>query len=357
MNCWIAIRYDNPDWLALSLYTPTGVRLYPLDDPPGFGGLYPLHHIVVPVGFLKPAVGELRLTVDMSSGIAAAEQLGSYLLLALLPLLLLLLVVIWLEVELSIRRPLGQMLEATRWLMRGRYDAGLPPDKPDEIGELTRTFAEMRDVLQRHHIDMAEELEQERQRALSLEREKRRAEYEAMHDPLTGLLNRRELERRMQLLQQRFSHDLSRSHVLLFIDLDHFKAVNDSCGHQAGDELLREIVQVMRRRIREKDIFARLGGDEFAILLKDCEQRVGVRIANDICRAVLHYRFPCEGQLFQVGASIGVALMDAAQADMEQLIAAADAACYEAKRKGRGRVELAVESGRPGAAAEDRTSI
>jgi diguanylate cyclase (GGDEF)-like protein/PAS domain S-box-containing protein len=163
--------------------------------------------------------------------------------------------------------------------------------------------------------------------------------WQASHDSLTGLVNRRELESRLaQLLES--AHVQGRQHVLLYIDLDNFKTVNDSCGHSAGDELLRSLTSVMGTKIRGSDILARLGGDEFAALLQSCPIDQGLRIANGIREVVRDFRFAWEGKSFTVGASIGLVPIDAASGDIAEVLTAADACCYEAKNKGRDRVQV-----------------
>ncbi|MGH8665512.1 MAG: EAL domain-containing protein [Burkholderiales bacterium] len=163
--------------------------------------------------------------------------------------------------------------------------------------------------------------------------------WQASHDSLTGLVNRRELESRLnQLLES--AHAQGRQHVLLYIDLDNFKTVNDSCGHTAGDELLRSLTSVMSTKIRGSDILARLGGDEFAALLQSCPLDQGLRIANGIREVVRDFRFAWEGKSFTVGASIGLVPIDAASGDIADVLTAADACCYEAKNKGRDRVQV-----------------
>lgn len=336
-----AIRYDNPSWLELQLYSPAGVRLYPLTEPPGYEGIYPLLYLHEPVGFLQPSIGQLRLSVDMTASREAAAQFESSLRVALLPFIVFLLAAIWLEVEFRIRRPLGQMVKASRELIRGNFHLPVPRNKRGELGELARAFDDMRASMERNHIDLAAELNEQRQRTSLLQQEKMQAEFDAMHDALTGLFNRRELERQVAIALDQVQEQHWKHHVLLFIDLDHFKAVNDNCGHQAGDQLLCEITQVMRRCIREQDVLARVGGDEFAILLKECSLKVGVRIGNDICSAVWRYHYLCDDRRFQVGASIGVAPLLPDRGTLEQVVAAADGACYEAKSKGRNRVEVA----------------
>ncbi|GAA0700375.1 hypothetical protein GCM10009104_31670 [Marinobacterium maritimum] len=348
-----AIQYDSPGWLQVELYSPDGRRLYPLGLPDDYSFSYDIMVLEGPVGFLQPPIATLKVTVDMTASYAMADELESSLLMALAILLLLLLLFVWFEVELMIRRPLGMMLIAARKLVKGSFHAPLPVHRGDEIGELARAFADMRASMERHHIDLAGELEVQRKQTEQLQLAKQKAEFDAMHDALTGLLNRRELERRVSIALDHVQSSQGGQYALLFIDLDHFKAVNDTCGHPAGDELLCEVTQVMRRCIREQDVFARMGGDEFAILLAGCELGSAVRIANDICRAVQRYRFTCQEQNFRVGASIGVTKLRPMSDSLEQVIAEADAACYNAKRMGRSRVEVAtVEEVRQAVAEE-----
>ncbi len=166
----------------------------------------------------------------------------------------------------------------------------------------------------------------------------REARHLAMHDPLTGLLNRREFESRLEraMLSQQQS---GTRHALCFIDLDRFKAVNDAAGHRAGDELLRQITRLLARRIRERDTLARLGGDEFALLLDNCPLDKACEIADGLIDTVGRLRFVWEGRHYQIGASVGIVAMSG-QCDVEHLLAQADAACYAAKDSGRNRVHV-----------------
>lgn len=165
--------------------------------------------------------------------------------------------------------------------------------------------------------------------------------YHASHDPLTGLVNRVEFERRLQLALHTIATE-QRSHILLFIDLDRFKAVNDSCGHAAGDQLLRHISNLFAAELRESDTLARLGGDEFGILLENCSLEDAFRIAEELRRRTEAYRFVHEGRAFSVGASIGLVPLDACAPTVHEAIAAADRACYMAKEAGRNRIEMYV---------------
>jgi diguanylate cyclase (GGDEF)-like protein/PAS domain S-box-containing protein len=163
--------------------------------------------------------------------------------------------------------------------------------------------------------------------------------WQASHDSLTGLVNRREFERRLADLIST-ARSQGREHALMFMDLDNFKAVNDSCGHSAGDELLRQLTSIMLARMRGSDTLARLGGDEFGALLEVCPLDQGLRLANAMRETVREFRFVWEGKTFSVGVSIGLVPIDASSSDINQVLAAADACCYDAKNRGRDRVQV-----------------
>jgi diguanylate cyclase (GGDEF)-like protein/PAS domain S-box-containing protein len=163
--------------------------------------------------------------------------------------------------------------------------------------------------------------------------------WQASHDALTGLVNRREFERRLAELIET-APTQRREHALLYMDLDSFKAVNDTCGHSAGDELLRQLTAIMLTRMRGSDTLARLGGDEFGALLEACPLDQALRIANALRETVREFRFVWEGKTFSVGVSIGLVPIDAESGDLNQVLATADATCYEAKNRGRDRVQV-----------------
>jgi diguanylate cyclase (GGDEF)-like protein/PAS domain S-box-containing protein len=166
-----------------------------------------------------------------------------------------------------------------------------------------------------------------------------RLSHLASHDALTGLLNRREFEQRLDaaLAEAREGHA---QHAVLYLDLDQFKVVNDTCGHAAGDELLRQVGALLRPKLREGDTLARLGGDEFGVLLTHCKPEPAVRIAETLRRAIAEFRFVRQRRTFAVGVSIGVVHVARGPHTLESVLAAADAACYMAKDKGRNRVQL-----------------
>lgn len=163
--------------------------------------------------------------------------------------------------------------------------------------------------------------------------------WQATHDTLTGLANRREFEFRLE----QALHNLARQpgrHALMFLDLDQFKLVNDTCGHAAGDELLRHICALLQSGLREGDTLARLGGDEFGILLENCAPESSEKIAETLRQTVQNLHFVWKGRPFVTTVSIGLVHVAQNPATLEALLRAADMACYMAKEKGRNRVQL-----------------
>jgi diguanylate cyclase (GGDEF)-like protein/PAS domain S-box-containing protein len=165
----------------------------------------------------------------------------------------------------------------------------------------------------------------------------RRLSFQATHDALTGLVNRREFERRLERVLAETRNN-GEECALLYLDLDQFKVVNDTCGHTAGDQLLRQIASQLQERLRARDTLARLGGDEFGVLLEHCPLDQALRIATELRDGVQDYRFAWEGKPFSVGVSIGLVPLVAIAGDVAAALSAADAACYAAKEQGRNRV-------------------
>lgn len=166
----------------------------------------------------------------------------------------------------------------------------------------------------------------------------RELSFQASHDALTGLANRIEFERRLaELLQPGHADE---EHVLCYMDLDQFKVVNDTCGHAAGDELLRQLARFFRTLIRSSDVLARLGGDEFGILFINCPLQQALQISESIRALVDEFRFSWDGKSFAVGVSIGLVRLDEHERSLGGLLAAADSACYAAKDGGRNRVHV-----------------
>ncbi len=163
--------------------------------------------------------------------------------------------------------------------------------------------------------------------------------YHASHDPLTNLVNRLEFEKRLALALHTASSQ-GRQHVVMYLDLDQFKIVNDTCGHAAGDQLLRQVSALLKEQVREGDSLARLGGDEFGVLLENCPLQEAIGIADKLRLCIADFRFVSEGKSFSIGASVGVVQVADGMLNLTDILSAADAACYMAKDKGRNRVQL-----------------
>jgi len=163
--------------------------------------------------------------------------------------------------------------------------------------------------------------------------------WEASHDPLTNLINRREFKRRLSELMEEKSTTES-EHSLCYLDLDQFKIVNDTCGHAAGDELLRQITTLLQSQIRKTDLLARLGGDEFALLLYECPLKQARQVAEDLRQVVQDFRFVWQDKTFSIGVSIGLVKLDPVVTSLADVMSAADSAMYAAKDAGRNRIHV-----------------
>jgi diguanylate cyclase (GGDEF)-like protein len=165
-----------------------------------------------------------------------------------------------------------------------------------------------------------------------------RLSWQASHDALTGIFNRREFETRLENALDRLSNQ-SGEHSVMFLDIDQFKVVNDTCGHAAGDQLLRQTSELLQENLGARGSLARLGGDEFAVLLEDCAADFALGVAEHLRVAVQEMRFVWNGRAFNISVSIGLAHVAEAGAT-EETLRAADMACYMAKENGRNRVQL-----------------
>lgn len=163
-------------------------------------------------------------------------------------------------------------------------------------------------------------------------------EHMAFHDALTGLNNRFEFEHQLRRALETTEH--GHSHALLYVDLDQFKIINDTCGHVAGDELLRQVATLLKEPIRGVDTLARLGGDEFGVLLLDCPPDQARRIGERMLELVRDFRFIWQDKNFNIGASIGMVMLDHPGLTLADALRQADLACYAAKDKGRNRIQL-----------------
>lgn len=163
--------------------------------------------------------------------------------------------------------------------------------------------------------------------------------FQATHDGLTGLYNRQEFERRLGIMIGNASA-LNLEHALIYLDLDQFKVINDTCGHSAGDELLRQLTVLLQKNVRDSDTLSRLGGDEFGLLLYNCQQEKAISIANQLLATIQAFRFAWEDKMFTIGASIGLVMVNRESGNVAHLLSAADTACYAAKDKGRNRIQV-----------------
>ncbi len=170
----------------------------------------------------------------------------------------------------------------------------------------------------------------------------RKLAYFASHDSLTGLINRREFEERLSAALKIVHKDPARRYALLYMDLDQFKVVNDTCGHGAGDLLLRQLSDILQAKIPRGDVLARLGGDEFAVLLADCSTETAVDVAEDLREVLGAFRFAWRDSALTIGVSIGIVPMEPG-ATVGSLMSAADVACYVAKDLGRNRIHVYEE--------------
>jgi diguanylate cyclase (GGDEF)-like protein/PAS domain S-box-containing protein len=163
-------------------------------------------------------------------------------------------------------------------------------------------------------------------------------EYQAMHDSLTGLINRSEFERRLRRVLMLTTENAE--HALCYLDLDQFKVINDTCGHLAGDELLRRLGDLLNTVVRKRDTLARLGGDEFAVLLEHCPFSKAMELAENLLNTIKTFRFEWQDKHFTLGASIGLVPISRDSGTLSDILSSADSACYAAKDAGRNRVHI-----------------
>ena len=335
-----ALLEQNETWLSITLTDNSGNRIYPLDVPPDPAGFPPdVQTWHLPVGFVEPALAQLEVTRDITPLLMEMQDLEERLSFVLLLLLLFFVLVTGGMLESLMFRRLKHLSQAANCLSNGDYDAALPKQSGDEIGELTAAFSSMRTALAAYYRQLRGEIDDHRRTAEALEEEKERVSYQATHDSLTGLINRREFEHLLaEALQEA---NLSGSHhVLLYLDLDQFKVVNDTCGHMAGDSLLQQLNITLQDHVRKNDSLARLGGDEFGVLLKYCTLDDALNVAGTLHQAIQDFHFSWDNKTFNIGVSIGVVSIDKYSGSISNVLSAADSACYMAKEKGRNRVQL-----------------
>jgi len=229
----------------------------------------------------------------------------------------------------DIVRPIGVLTDAVEKIAAGDLSARVQVETGGEFSVLERGVNHMAVELKASYDTLQEKI---REATAKLS-------WQANHDALTGLLNRHGFDAALQHAWDN-TRESGLHHCLLYLDLDQFKLVNDTSGHQAGDELLRQLAAGMRRALRGSDVVARLGGDEFGVLLDACDAATGEQLGEKLRRMISDFRFSWNGRIYQVGASIGLVELDQNWPDTAHLMSAADAACYAAKDAGRNKVRL-----------------
>ena len=197
----------------------------------------------------------------------------------------------------------------------------------------------MKDNMARLIPAIERELNEARSRAARAEAENA-LNYMTNYDPLTNLVNRAELERRLERALS-LSQERNQAHVFLYLDIDQFKIINDTAGHVAGDELIRQLASKLKKHIRESDTLARLGGDEFGVLLENCAVSHAKEIAKEIMQMISDFRFYWEDRNYHISASIGfVEINQQNVSNVSEILSAADIACYTAKDQGGNRIKV-----------------
>ncbi len=223
--------------------------------------------------------------------------------------------------------PVARLVEAVRRMARGELDVQVSGRAgSEELQALEQGFNSMARAIANAHKTLQARIEQATARLA----------HQALHDPLTTLPNRRAFEQALEELLAASRRAGDRG-ALCFLDLDHFKPVNDTGGHAAGDALLRAVADLIQGRLRSQDTVCRIGGDEFALILRGCTQEDAAHIADDLCAAIRDLHFEWEGRDYRIGASIGFAMIDGSTMSVAEIVRAADHACYTVKREGRGR--------------------
>ena len=332
-----SIMESNANWTSLHLRNQNNQLLYPLKSTSK--QLLTQYQVVVrqDIRYEDHKLGSMNLVVDFSHEIEEFIALKNQMLLFFLLAVAVFILGIKLVLRYVIHKPLSQLADVFDKLARGDFDIPLPKGSKDEIGHLIKRADEMRNAVQKYQSQLRHEINDHKVTADALFEEKERVSYHATHDSLTDLVNRREFEARLKIALQT-AHKHEHEHALLYLDLDQFKVVNDTCGHVAGDALLKQLSVILKKQLRSGDTLARLGGDEFGVLLENCDIKHANFIAHSLLETVQEFHFEWQGNPFRIGVSIGLIPIIQSSASIEALLSNADAACYAAKDLGRNRV-------------------
>lgn len=224
----------------------------------------------------------------------------------------------------NITKPIQEIAQAVNRIGEGVFSHTIMENSSGELKTLQKGFNSMSSSLKHAYEGMQDKIND----ATSMLR------HQAQHDDLTGLINRREFEVRLERCLKSV-HENNAQHIFCFLDLDQFKLVNDTCGHSAGDELLKQVSILLANKMRERDTLARLGGDEFGLLLENCTLADANQINNALLKTIRDYRFIHDDKIFNIGVSIGLVVINQGFENVSEIIHAADLACYSAKSAGR----------------------
>ncbi len=326
----------NPSWKRVYLYNKDGKLLYPLSSKKM---AYPGRSILVirqNIEIYTRKIGSLELVLDNTAYFRKLNSFKNYFILVLALLLCVIVISVAALLDWVVSRPIKVLSLASKKLAEGDYSVELPKSQSDEVGNLVQNFETMREALDCYKQQVEKEIIGHKETATELRQQKEQLAYYAAHDSLTGLLNRREFEFRLQAALQT-AVTQGAQHSVLFLDMDRFKMINDSCGHIAGDELLKRMGKLISLHVRETDSLARLGGDEFSILLEDCSGKEAEKIVSDLHAHIQEMNFSWDDRVISVGASIGMTFVDRNVVDVQAVLTSADRACYRAKKEGRNR--------------------
>jgi diguanylate cyclase (GGDEF)-like protein len=274
-------------------------------------------------GLSRPAIGQIYIDLSKAaSNNLKRNLLTKIVLIGLIGLLFSLLLAWW--IGRNITKPIQEIAYAVNKVGEGSFSQTITENSSGELKTLQRGFNSMATSLKQAYDSMQDRVND----ATKMLR------YQTQHDDLTGLINRREFEVRLERCLKSV-HENNAQHVFCYLDLDQFKLVNDTCGHVAGDELLKQVSLLLDNRMRDRDTLARLGGDEFGLLLENCSLSDASHITNALLKLVRDYRFMYDDKIFNVGVSIGLVVINAGFDSVSDVIHAADMACYSAKKAGR----------------------
>lgn len=343
-----ALLAKNKDWLSIQLINARGQQIYPLGpspspDKPFRNNIQTFQKKIV---YLDTYLGIIKVRVNFNPSLADIKKRHYELLAIFLVILSIFIFTVGFVLDKVVRRPVGLLAHASKKLSKGDFDTPLLKTGNDEVGTLVDSFAEMRDAIRRYQSELLNEITKQREaeEALRESESNYRAlseafKHQAYHDPLTNLPNR-------MLFIEHLTSALTHAHrnrqmvAVMFLDLDRFKDINDTLGHTAGDQLLKDVAARLKGCIRESDIVARIGGDEFTILLPEMTNpEDSSMIASKIISAMQN-PYKINSHELHITTSIGISIYPDDSNDPETIMKNADIAMYHAKEQGRNNYQF-----------------